>query len=141
MLTGFFQDSDFSCFANRIRIRVRISSISWIRTGVGLKKDWLRTPLLLTWLIVHEWRTWNVSNNFESVTFNLDRYFLKYLVVQGVRAIELQDNVLLESVFDAANDVLCFRLCQLSRIWRLEQRPQNRKFWDSWQLFCKRSRE
>jgi len=32
------------CVANRIRIRIRIPT-SWARTGVGLKKAWVRTPL------------------------------------------------------------------------------------------------
>jgi len=43
MLTGFFQDSEFVVvLANRIRIRI---PTSWIRTGVGLEKTWVRAPL------------------------------------------------------------------------------------------------
>jgi len=36
------------CVANRIRIRIRIPT-SWIRTGVGLEKTWVRTPLQQRW--------------------------------------------------------------------------------------------
>ena len=40
-----------SCVASRIRIRI---STSWVRTGIGLEKTWLRAPLVtrsLTWFL------------------------------------------------------------------------------------------
>ena len=63
-----------------------------------------------------------------------DRHVLQELVVEGVDAVELENQVLLEDVLDAADAVLRLSLRQLRGLARLEQRAQARHLGDGRQL-------
>lgn len=67
---------------------------------------------------------------------HLHHHLLQQLVVQGVCAVELEDHVPGERVFDAAHHVLGLGLRQLHRLGGLKERAETLEFWDGGQLFC-----
>lgn len=57
-------------------------------------------------------------------------YLLQQLVVQSVRAVELEHHVSGKRVFDAAHNVFCLRLRQLHRLGGLEEWAETLELWD-----------
>ena len=66
----------------------------------------------------------------------LSWYLLQELVVQSVCAVELEDHMSGEGVFNASHHVFRLSLCQLHRLRRLEERAKPLELWDGGQLFC-----
>lgn len=67
---------------------------------------------------------------------SLSWYLLQELVIQSVCAVELEDHMSGEGVFDAAHHIFCLGLRQLHWLRRLEERAKPLELWDGRQLFC-----
>ena len=74
------------------------------------------------------------TDRFSQVDDDID--VLQDLLLHGVGAVELEDDMGVKDVLDAEDAVLCLLLCQLLRCARLEQLPIHGKLGDGPQLRC-----